>query len=160
MIAKKTASLIAASTSIGAYLGTEDENTMSCLYQFGKEIGLAYQIHDDILGIWGIEESTGKSVAGDVSQRKKTLPVIYGLKNSEGEDRAKLLRLYSKKSIKGEGIFEVIRILEQLGARDYARNLGEQYYHRALVQLEAAGLDAPKQATLREAARFLIKRDY
>jgi len=160
MIAKKTASLMAASTSLGAYLGTEDEKMVSCLYQFGKEIGLAYQIRDDILGIWGIEESTGKSVASDVSQRKKTLPVVYGLKNSKGEDRAKLLNRYSQKSIKGEDILEVVRILDQVGARDYAQNLAEQHYHQALAQLESAGLDISRQAPLREAARFLIKRDY
>ena len=159
MITKKTASLLAASTSIGAYLGTEDENVVNCLCQFGKEIGLAYQIHDDVLGIWGREESTGKS-ASDISQRKKNLPVVYGLENSKGEDRAKLLRLYSQKSIRGEDVLEVVRILEQLGARDYAQNSSEQYYHRALAQLEAAGLDTSRQAPLREAVRFLIGRDY
>ena len=99
-------------------------------------------------------------MGSDVSQRKKTLPVVYGLEYSKGEDRVKFEKLYSQESIEGDDIFEVMRILEQLGARDYAQKLAEQYYHRALAQLEATGLDTSRQALLREAARFLVERDY
>ena len=159
MIAKKTAALMAVSTFLGAYLGAEDEELVDSLYRFGKELGLAYQIRDDILGIWGVEESTGKST-NDISRRKKTLPVVYGLANSNHDDREKLKKLYSQEHIEGEDIIEVVRILEQLGARNYARSLAEQYYHRALVQLDVTGLDASRQAPLREAASFLLERDY
>jgi geranylgeranyl diphosphate synthase type I len=160
MITKKTAALIAASTSLGAYLGTEDEETVNYLHQFGRELGLAYQIRDDFLGIWGVEQSTGKSAESDISQKKKTLPVVYGLQNSKGEDREKLTKLYSQEYIQGKDISEVVRILDQLGARDYARELTEQYYHRALAQLDASKLELARQAPLREAARFLVERDY
>ena len=160
MIAKKTAALIAASTSLGAYLGTEDEKMVNYLYQFGRELGLAYQIRDDILGIWGVEQNTGKPVGSDILQRKKTLPVVYGLQNSKGENRGKLARFYSQEYIQDKDIPEVIRILEQSGARDYAQKLTEHYYHRALTQLDLTGLELSKQAPLREVARFLVERDY
>ena len=113
----------------------------------------------DILGIWGIEESTGKSVS-DISQRKKTLPVVYGLQNSEGKEKEKLVKLYSQKSIEGEDITEVRKILEQLGARDYAEDLAEQYYYKALAQLKATRLDTSRQAPLKDTACFLAKRDF
>jgi len=160
MIAKKTAALIAASSSLGAYLGTEDEEIVNRFRQFGKELGLAYQIRDDILGIWGIEESTGKSVESDISQRKKTLPVIYGLQNSKSADREMLEKLYSQESIKGDDLVKVLGILNQSVARDYAQRLAEQYHHRALAQLEATGLAVSRQAPLRQTARFLIEREY
>ena len=159
MAAKKTAALFAVSTALGAYLGSEDSKLVDFFHLFGKELGIAYQICDDILGIWGMEESIGKSVS-DISQRKKTLPVVYGLQNSEGEARKRLEKLYSQKSIEGENIKEIMKILGHLGARDYAENLAEQYYYKALAQLEATRLDTSRQAPLKETACFLLKRDF
>jgi geranylgeranyl diphosphate synthase type I len=157
--AKKTAALFAVSNSLGAYVGSEDSKSVDLLHLFGKELGMAYQICDDILGIWGVKESTGKS-AGDILQRKKTLPVVYGLQSSDGEATKRLKKLYSRKSIEGEDITEVKKILDHLGARDYAENLAEQYYCQALAQLEATGLDTSRQAPLKETACFLLKRDF
>jgi len=159
MATKKTAALFALSTSLGAYLGNEDSKLVDSLHLFGKELGIAYQIHDDILGIWGMEEITGKPVS-DISERKKTLPVVYGLQNSEGEARNRLEKLYSQKAIKDEDITEVTRILGQLGARDYAENLIEQYYNKALAHLEATQLDTSRQAPLKETANLILKRDF
>jgi len=157
MAARKTGALFAASTSLGAYLGSEDSELVSFFYLFGKELGVAYQVYDDVLGIWGAEKSTGKS-ATDISQRKKTLPVVYGLHGSDGETRKRLKRFYSQESISGADMIEVKKILDCLGARDYAENLAEQYYCRALAQLEATGLDT--LAPLKETACFLLNRDF
>jgi len=158
MAAKKTAALLAVSTSLGAYLSSEDSKLVDFFHLFGEELGIAYQIYDDILGIWGMEESIGKSVS-DISQRKKTLPVVYGLQNSEGKGKKRLEKLYSQKSIEDEDIAEVMKILDHLGARDYAEDLAEQYYYKALAQLEAARIDTSRQAPLKETACFLVKRD-
>jgi len=159
MAAKKTAALFAVSTSLGAYLGSEDSKLVDFFHLFGKELGIAYQIYDDILGIWRMEKSIGKSVS-DISQRKKTLPVVYGLQNSEGEARKRLEKLYSQKSIEGKDIAEVTKILDQLGARDYAENLAEQHYQKALAYLEATQLDISRQVPLKEIASFLLNRDF
>ena len=159
MAAKKTAALFAVSTSLGAYLGGGDSKLVDFFHLFGKELGIAYQICDDILGIWGAKESIGKSTS-DISQKKKTLPVVYGLQNSEGEARKKLKKLYSQKSIEGEDMIEVTKILDQLGARDYAENLAEQHYYKALAQLEATRLGTSRQAPLKETACFLLKRNF
>jgi len=159
MAVRKTAALFAVSTSLGAYLGSEDGKLVDFFHLFGKELGIAYQIYDDILGIWGMGKSIGKSVS-DISQRKKTLPVVYGLQNSEGEARGRLEKLYSQKSIEGKDIAEVTKILDQLGARDYAENLAEQHYQKALAYLEATWLDISRQALLKEIACFLLNRDF
>ena len=159
MAVRKTAALFAVSTSLGAYLGSGDSKLMGFFYLFGKELGIAYQIYDDILGIWGMEKRIGKSVS-DISQRKKTLPVVYGLQNSEGEARKSLEKLYSQKAIEGDDIAEVTKILDQLDARDYAENLAEQHYQKALAYLEATQLDISRQAPLKELACFLLNRDF
>ena len=158
MAAKKTAALFGASTSLGAYLGSQDSRLVDSFDLFGRELGTAYQICDDILGIWGTEV-VGKS-ATDISQRKKTLPVVYGLQNSKGKAREKLAKVYSRKSIRGDDIAEVAGILDHSGARDYAENLAEQYYHKALAHLEGTRLDKASLAPLEETARVLLKRDF
>jgi geranylgeranyl diphosphate synthase type I len=120
---------------------------------------MVFQIHDDILGIWGARESIGKS-AGDISQRKKTLPVAYGLQSSKGTARRSLDKLYSKESIEGEDTKKVAKILDDLHARSYAENVAQQYYLKALAHLDATGLDLPSLALLKETASFLLTRDF
>jgi geranylgeranyl diphosphate synthase type I len=159
MIRKKTAALMATSASLGAYLGKGGEK-VTYFYQFGEELGMAYQICDDILGIWGTQENTGKSVREDIQQRKKTLPVVYGLKNSNGHDKVRLERLYSQKRIQGEDVSTVVTILVRSGAKDYARDLAKQYYRQALEYLEASNLDKTSQTPLREMAHLLVERSY
>jgi len=88
------------------------------------------------------------------------LPVVYGLQNSEGKEKEKLVKLYSQKSIEGEDITEVTKILDHLGARDYAEDLAEQYYYKASAQLKATRLDTSRQAPLKDTACFLLKRDF
>jgi geranylgeranyl diphosphate synthase type I len=159
MASKKTGALLAVSSSLGAYLGRNDSKLVDSFHLFGKELGIAFQIRDDILGIWVVKESVGKSVA-DICRRKKTLPVAYGLQNSKGAARKSLAKLYSQESIEGEDIKEVTKILDNLGARGYAENLAEQYYGRALAQLDATRLDTSSLAPLKEIAFSLLKRDF
>ena len=159
MAANKTAALIAASTSVGAYLGCEDEKMVEAFRLFGRELGMAYQISDDILGIWGMEEITGKS-ASDISQRKKTLPVVYGLQNSNGEAGKKLEEFYLKESIADHEVGQIVEILDNLGAKRYAQSLTEQYHHQALTLLDSVDINASSQASLRELVSFLLERDY
>jgi geranylgeranyl diphosphate synthase type I len=159
MATGKTAALFAAATSLGAYLGGGDDRLTDSFGRLGRELGIAYQICDDILGIWGTEKSVGKS-AGDIVQRKKTLPVVYGLQSTNGEVREQLESLYSRKTIKQEDAKWIIGILERSGARDYAEHVAEQHYRRALALLEATGLDTSRQAPLKAVARSLTKRDF
>ena len=78
MIGRKTAALISASIEAGALLATDDEAVIARYRGFGWELGLAFQLNDDLLGIWGEEAATGKEPT-DIAKRKKTLPVLYAL---------------------------------------------------------------------------------
>ncbi len=159
MAARKTAELFAASASLGAYLGSEDGELVDFFRLLGRELGMVFQIHDDILGIWGARETVGKS-AGDILHRKKTLPVAYGLQSSKGTARERLRKLYSRESITGEDIKEVTKILDDLGAREYAETVARQYCHKALAHLDATGLGSLSLGPLRETAGFLLTRDF
>ena len=159
MAAKKTAALLAAAAYLGGYLGSGDNNLADLFHSFGKELGIAFQICDDILGIWGTPQITGKS-ASDIAKKKKTLPVVYALQSADGEAKRKLEKLYSQDCMRDEHAEQVVGILDQLRAREYAQNLAEQCYRRALAQLRATGIDEQRQASLREAARFLVERKF
>ena len=159
MAARKTAALFAVATHLGAYLGSEDGELVDSLRLFGRELGMVFQIHDDMLGIWGAPDTVGKS-ADDICQKKKTLPVAYGLQNSRGVARERLRRLYSKESIEGKDIKKVIKVLDDLGARGYAVSVAQRHYDKALAHLDATGLAPASLAPLKETARFLLAREF
>lgn len=160
MIAKKTAALMAASTAIGACLAADGVKVVDSLYGFGKELGMAYQIQDDILGIWGKEGEIGKPVKEDISRRKKTLPVVYAFENCKDSDREKLEELYSQEAISSEDIAMVVEILDCSGARKYGEKLIGRYHRQALAKLGISSLDLSRQTPLKEMASFLLERDY
>ena len=150
MIGRKTAALISASIEAGALLATDDENVIARYRGFGWALGLAFQLNDDLLGIWGTEQTTGKEPS-DVAHRKKTLPVIYAIEHAGPDDRASLLALYARPEPSANEIAEIIAILERVGARDYTRDQARHYRDTALAELDAAGvIDAAARARLEE----------
>jgi geranylgeranyl diphosphate synthase type I len=142
MIGRKTAALIAASIEAGALLATDDEEVIKRYRAFGWALGIAFQLNDDLLGIWGAEQTTGKE-ASDVAHKKKTLPVIYAVEHAGPEDRARLLELYAMSSPSPDELVEIVGILERVGARDYTRDTARRYRDAALAELDAAGVVLP-----------------
>lgn len=159
MVGGKTAALIGCSLKIGALLGTDDEPVIEGLGRFGWRLGLAFQIRDDVLGIWGREQATGKSTS-DIWEKKKSLPVVYGLGVASGQDREELLGIYRKKAIEKGDVAKVLEILDRLGAHDYTQGMAKRCYGEALAELEATGLPPQAQEKLREMADFLVEREY
>ena len=150
MIGRKTAALISASIEAGALLATDDENVIARYRGFGWALGLAFQLNDDLLGIWGAEETTGKEPS-DVANRKKTLPVIYAMEHAGPEDRERLRALYARPEPTADEVEEIVEILERVGARDYTRDQARHYRDEALSELDAAGVvDAAARARLEE----------
>ncbi len=160
MIMKKTAGLIATSTALGACLGTENEELVDRFYEFGRDLGMAYQIADDILGIWGIEEKIGKPVKSDILQKKKTLPVVYSLNNSTGKDRQELEQFYSQKITEDQDVRKIAEIINRVGAKTYSQKLEQQYYKKALTKLENIEIEVTRRDELLNMVHFLVKRDY
>ncbi len=139
MIGRKTAALIAASVEAGALLATDDQAVVDAYRAFGWALGLAFQVNDDVLGIWGQEQVTGKEPS-DLAKRKQTLPVLYALEHATAEDRQRLLELYGRPDPTAGEVAEARSILERSGARDYARAEARRFRDEALAALDATGV--------------------
>jgi geranylgeranyl diphosphate synthase, type I len=142
MIGRKTAALIAASIEAGALLATDDDVVIARYRAFGWALGIAFQLNDDLLGIWGAEQTTGKNPS-DVAHKKKTLPVIYAIEHAGPAERDRLLELYASDRPSADDLAEIVRILERVGARDYTRTAALRYRDEALAELDAAGVVEP-----------------
>ena len=150
MIGRKTAALIAASIEAGALLATDDEEVIARYRAFGWALGLAFQLNDDLLGIWGVEKATGKEPT-DIARHKKTLPVIYAFEHAGPEDRARLAELYRRTEPAAADVAEIVEILERTGAHDFTRTEARRHRDEALAELDAAGVvDAEARARLEE----------
>lgn len=162
MIAGKTAALLSCSLRLGALVGTDDEGTIEHLARFGENLGMAFQIQDDVLGIWGESRVTGKPSGGDILRRKKTLPVIYGMEQASPEQKADLLGIYSgaARTTNGQSVSVVRGILDALGARQYATQAAGNYFQSAVAEMEKAEIPAQARDDLKSVASSLIGREY
>jgi len=143
MIGRKTAALISASVEAGALLATDDEQVIGRYRTFGWALGLAFQINDDLLGIWGEAQSTGKEPS-DISRHKKTLPVLYAFEQALPLDAERLHEVYRLDEPGEADVTEAIAILERSGARDYSRERARHFRDLALSELTAAGVVGPE----------------
>jgi geranylgeranyl diphosphate synthase, type I len=139
MIGRKTAALIAGSAQAGAMLATDDATVVAAYRRFGWALGLAFQLNDDLLGIWGDETATGKE-ASDIATRKKTLPLIYGLQAASGSERERLHTILVRAGHRPtpEEVTEARRILERVGAREYTRERAHAHRDEALAEMASA----------------------
>ena len=143
MIGRKTAALIAASIEAGALLATDDDAVIARYRGFGWALGLAFQLNDDVLGIWGPARTTGKE-ASDLARHKKTLPVIYAFERACPVDRARLAALYASPAPTAADVTEAVAILERVGADEFSRREARRYRDEALAELDAAGVVRPE----------------
>lgn len=158
MIGGKTAALLSASLELGALIGGANLATRGYLAEFGRSLGLAFQMEDDILGIWGDEAVTGKSAASDILTRKKSLPVVYALENPlVGEE----LRVRYAQAIEPADVPAVLDLLARVGARDYVDQAAQAAHQAALNALAASGVLADGNEAgkaLLELAEMLLRR--
>jgi geranylgeranyl diphosphate synthase type I len=158
MISRKTAALAAAAAGLGAIVGGAEAPTAQALFDFGQNLGLAFQIQDDVLGIWGDPAVTGKPAAADLYRRKLSLPVIHTLRNAE--QRGTLAQLYSQPDISDRDAGRILEILAQAGARGYTEGVAAVYHQQALAALAAAHGDTAALAELRTLAERLVGRQH
>lgn len=153
MIHGKSAALLATCAQIGALLAGAAGATVKQYARFGRNLGVAFQIRDDILGIWGDEGATGKSTATDLASRKKTLPVLYGLEHSEEFKRA-----YAKPPAAREDVQIFVTLLEDLGALEFARSRETRWARAAEEALTAARPAGAAGDSLRALVSELLQR--
>ena len=156
MISRKTAALSAAAAGLGAIVGGADAATAQALFDFGQNLGMAFQIQDDVLGIWGDPAVTGKPAAADLYRRKLSLPVIHSLRTATRRDT--LAQLYSQNEISDCDAAQLLDILAEAGARSYTEGVAAAYHQQALAALDAARGDTATLNELRALAERLVGR--
>jgi geranylgeranyl diphosphate synthase, type I len=160
MIGHKSGALIECSTRMGALLSTDDEQIINAYGQFGRSLGVAFQIWDDYLGIWGEAETTGKSTTSDIEGRKKSYPVLVAFQQSSANSQRDLRAIYQQEKLTLADIARVMEILDEVDAIQHTREMIEVHYRQALEALDSIGIDNQAQHNLRELAAFLIERAY
>lgn len=132
MIGRKTAALMSAAAEMGGILGTRETTTITSLQAFGFEIGLAFQVRDDVLGVWASTAELGKTPAGDIYRRKKSLPALHALEHASQEDQQTLRRLYAQDTPLTEAqVAIVLAIFARANTRDYCLSYLSQQCTRA-----------------------------
>lgn len=160
MIERKTAALLAAALRIGALAAGAGEAEQEHLAAYGRQLGMAFQIRDDILGIWGEGSATGKPVGADIARRKKTLPIIHALRQVVGPDRELLRRVYSQPAIAEEEVDAVLSVLQRWNCRYFAQGLAEDYRSHAMAALAAAKIPAEARRRFDELTSFILEREF
>lgn len=154
MISGKTAALLSACCHIGALLGGCDDAKQDAYRAFGNYLGLAFQVQDDILGIWGDEALTGKSAASDLIEGKNSLPILAGL-GANGKFAAR----WKQGPIHAEEVQDLARILASEGGYETATDAAKQMTDLALMSLRGADPQGEAGDALFELTDKLLKRN-
>jgi geranylgeranyl diphosphate synthase, type I len=153
----KTGALLACAAALGATLAGAPEAAVDALYEFGANLGTAFQAVDDMLGIWGDPATTGKPVGSDLLRGKKTLPVTTALERDD--EAAATLRSILGGDMGEEQVRQAAELLVETGVRDEMRSLAEAHLDRAVAALERVDLAPGPVAELLAIADFIASRD-
>lgn len=159
MITLKTAVLLGGSLKLGAIVANASDADAQSIYDFGKHIGIAFQIQDDILDSFGEGDKVGKKIGGDIAANKKTLLLIKAMELAQGEVKTKLDQLLQDNAIQVDTkIEQVLAIYNQLNVKQFADTLKQQHLETAFRHLDSISVDAERKNTLRQTAIELMER--
>jgi geranylgeranyl diphosphate synthase, type II len=158
MIELKTSVSLAASLQSGAILGGAGEGNQRHLYEFGRNLGIAFQVQDDYLDAFGDPQKFGKKVGGDIIANKKTFLMIHALEVTPPLRKKELLQLM--KDNPADKVTRVLDIFTACGVDKWAVDLKEKYTSLAFQHLEDIAVMDKRKEPLRELAKFLVKREY
>lgn len=159
MITLKTAVLLGGSLKLGALIAGASDEDADHVYEFGKHIGIAFQIQDDLLDSFGEGDKVGKKIGGDIAANKKTLLLIKALELAEGETLLKLQQLLEDKPADPAAkITQVLDIYNTLSVKQFADALKLQYLESAFAHLDSIPVEAGKKMLLKQTARELMDR--
>jgi octaprenyl-diphosphate synthase len=157
IISDKTGSLFSACTDIGAASTTEDQGKRNLLKEYGENVGLAFQIRDDLLDYLGRKSILGKSTGSDIKEKKLTLPLIYALQHSSRHDSTHALR-FIKKGARQKEISWVLDFVRQNGGIEYASRKAEEFAAIAQNSISSFPESSVKQSLL-QFVGFVLKRN-
>lgn len=157
MITLKTSVLLAASLQMGAILGGADEIDQEKLYNFGKNLGMAFQLQDDYLDAFGDPDKFGKQVGGDIIANKKTFLLIHALEIASSQMRNELVELLGNNGV--DKVSRVLQIFRDCGVDQWANAQKEHFFNIAMNHLHDLHVDDAKKKPLIDLAGFLIQRE-
>ncbi|HQW84061.1 MAG TPA: polyprenyl synthetase family protein [Ferruginibacter sp.] len=157
MITLKTSVLLAASLKLGAILGGAGEGNQNHLYEFGKNLGIAFQVQDDYLDAFGNPEKFGKKVGGDIMANKKTFLMIHAYETAKPQQLNELKELIKKNP--ADKVEKVLQILKDCKVDDWAKELKNKYLQTALTHLEDTAVLSVRKKPLQELADYLMMRE-
>ncbi len=157
MITLKTSVLVAASLQLGAILGGAGEGNQKHLYEFGKNLGIAFQVQDDYLDAFGDPGKFGKQIGGDILANKKTFLLIHALEVADAADKTALLQLME--SNPANKVEKVLAIFKKCKVDEWAKKLQQNYFETALQHLEDTAVVAARKKPLMELAEYLMVRE-
>ena len=158
MIELKTSVLLAASLQMGAILGGAGLSNQQKIYEFGRNLGIAFQIQDDYLDAFGDPDKFGKQVGGDIRSNKKTFLLIRAMEVAAGSDASMLQQLLQ--SDPEDKVEKVLGIFKRCGIDEWAVSLKDQYLDAAMGALEDIAVISSRKQPLHHLAEFLVKRDH
>ena len=158
MIELKTSVLLAASLKMGAILGGAGERNQNLVYEFGRKLGLAFQVQDDYLDAFGDPDKFGKQVGGDILANKKTFLLIHALEAASVSQKKELNKLIQENP--ADKVSRVLQIFRDCKADEWALQLKNKYLDEAFTHLEDIAVLSNRKGPLKELAMFLIKREH
>lgn len=158
MIKLKTAVLLGCSLKMGAIVGGASEKDAQDLYDFGVNLGIAFQLQDDILDVYADQSKFGKQVGGDIIANKKTFLLLTAMETASSEQRARLEDLFEETDHEKK-VIEVKKLYAELGIKEKAERQMEIFYHTAMQNLNAIHVEDSKKEPLRTIANFLLSRE-
>lgn len=161
MIELKTAVLVAAAVKTGAIIGGGDDRDCDLLYEFGRNLGLAFQVQDDMLDIWGETKIFGKNQGGDIVSNKKTFPYVKAMETASGKQVKQLQALFSgSEPDPQEKVRKVTGLYEQLNLKEITETLAYDYINMAFGFLQKVTVDEKRKKGITNLAISLIGRDH
>ncbi|HCP32039.1 TPA: hypothetical protein DIT45_02160 [Candidatus Acetothermia bacterium] len=159
MIDKKTGALIRCAFRLGGLFAGAQRDVIEGLVEMGRELGRAFQIRDDLLGVWGNREITGKPQGSDIRRRKKSLPVAIALACASGEEQALLREVYAKEEIADNDVKRVITVMEHLDVCKTGEEQVTHYLKCATHQLAELPFSEQGREDLQELIDYLARRE-
>lgn len=159
MVRGKTAALMEACLYIGGLVGGGDAVVLRHLRRMGQHLGLAFQIQDDVLDLWGEEAVTGKT-ASDMFRKKKTFPLVLALAGARGDARREIDGLLAQPVLGIADVKRMAYLLEGTGYRERSVQVADSYFRAALAEMDACGFSPGNSASLRQMVHLMQGRGY
>ena len=159
MVSRKTGALIDCAMHVGCLVATGDLSAAAAFGRCGRELGLAFQVRDDLLGIWGDPAATGKAVGADIRRKKKSMPIVHLFQQAGAREREWLRGAYAADEVAGDDVERVLEMLAGLGAREFVQETAAEHAAAAVNAVGGLRLSAEAEADISALADYFIRRD-